>query len=48
MKMQVMRVLLPIGIKAALDGSLDRQVARERNRGAILDELARKLGGAAD
>jgi hypothetical protein len=24
MKMQVMRVLLPIGIKAVLDGSLDR------------------------
>jgi hypothetical protein len=25
MQMQVMRVLLPIGIKAALDGSLDRE-----------------------
>jgi hypothetical protein len=43
MKMQVMRVLLPIGIKAALDGSLDRDVARERNRAAMLEELARDL-----
>ena len=42
--MQVMRVVLPIGIKAVLDGSLDR----ERNRAAVLHDLARKLGGAAD
>ena len=38
---QVMRVLLPIGIKAVLDGSLDRDLARERNRAAMLEELAR-------
>src|SRR5262249_32691411 len=42
-QMQVMRLLLPIGIKAALDGSLDRELTRERNRAAALDELGRKL-----
>jgi hypothetical protein len=41
---QVMRVLLSIGIKAALDGSLDREIAPERNRAAMLDELHHKLG----
>jgi hypothetical protein len=41
--MQVMRVLLPIGIKAALDGSLDREAARERTRAAVLEELDRTL-----
>jgi hypothetical protein len=45
---QVIRVLLPIGIKAVLDGSLDREVARERSRAAVLDELDRKLRAAAD
>ena len=44
MQMQVMRVLLPIGIKAVLDGSLDRELTRERNRAAALDELHHKLG----
>jgi len=34
---------LPIGIKAALDGSLDRELERDRNRTAALDELERKL-----
>jgi hypothetical protein len=55
MQMQVMRVLLRIGIKAALDGSLDREAAFERNRERILDELLRDLkshrqpdGAAAD
>jgi hypothetical protein len=46
MQMQVMRVLLPIGIKAALDGSLDREAARERNRTSVLNELARRFDGA--
>jgi hypothetical protein len=32
MQMQVIRVLLPIGIKALLDGTLGREAARERNR----------------
>ena len=43
MQMQVMRVLLPIGIKALLDGSLDREAQRERNRAAVLEELAHDL-----
>jgi hypothetical protein len=40
---KVVRVLLSIGIKAVLDGSLDRDLARERNRAAMLEELARHL-----
>jgi hypothetical protein len=48
MQMQVIRVLLPIGIKALLDGSLDREAVRERNRAGALEEIARKLGAAAD
>jgi hypothetical protein len=43
MQMQVMRVLLRIGIKAALDGSLGRDAALERDRERILDELLRDL-----
>ena len=46
MQIQVIRVLLPIGIKAALDGSLDRDAARERNRTAVLNNLERRLDGA--
>jgi hypothetical protein len=42
-QMQVMRVLLPIGIKAVLDGNLDREAARERDRAAVLEALARDL-----
>ena len=48
MQMQVMRVLLPIGIKAVLDGSLDRDLAHERNRAAMLEELGRKLGATPE
>jgi hypothetical protein len=48
MQMQVMRVVLPIGIKAVLDGSLDRELARERNRAAVLDELNREFGSATE
>ena len=36
-EMQVMRVLLPIGIKAVLDGSFDRELERDRNRAAVLE-----------
>jgi len=43
MQMQVLRILLPIGIKAMLDGSLGRELTRERNRAATLAELARDL-----
>ena len=42
-KIQVARVILMIGIKAVLDGSLDRELARERNRDAELEELNRRL-----
>jgi hypothetical protein len=48
MQMQVIRVLLPIGLKAVLDGSLDRDLARERNRAAVLAELPRKFGAASE
>ena len=46
-QMQVMRLLLSIGIKAVLDGSLDRELARERNRTAVLESLARDLGAGS-
>jgi hypothetical protein len=44
MQLQVMRILWRICIKAVLDGSLDREIARERNRAAVLDELRQKFG----
>ena len=46
--MQVMRVLSPIGIKAVFDGSLDRELARERNRAVVLEALARDLGAGEE
>ena len=46
--MQVWRVVFAIGIKAYLDGSLDRAAGRERNRATILEELKRKLRARAD
>jgi hypothetical protein len=39
---------LPIGIKAMLDGTLDREAARGHNRAAVLEELDRKLRAAPD
>jgi hypothetical protein len=48
MQMQVIRVLLPIGIKAVLNGSLGREAARERNRDAVLEKLARREFGDGD
>jgi hypothetical protein len=47
-KVQVMRILLPIGIKAMLDGTFDRAAARGHNRAAVLEELDRKLRAAPD
>src|SRR5262245_31929481 len=44
--MQVWRVVFAIGIKASVDGSLDRAAGRERNRGVGLDDLAPKPGAA--
>jgi hypothetical protein len=43
MQIQVIRVLLPLGIKALLDGSLGREADRERSRATVLEELDRKL-----
>jgi len=47
MQMQVIRILLPIGIKALLDGKRNREATRERNRAAVLDKLARQFDNAA-
>jgi hypothetical protein len=47
-QMQVIRVLLKIGVKAALDGTLAREAARERDRERLLTELARREVGAND
>jgi hypothetical protein len=41
--MQVWRVVFKIGVKALLDGTLDRDVARERDRAAALEKLAAAL-----
>jgi hypothetical protein len=43
-QMQVIRDLLKIGVKAVLDGTLAREVARERDRWRVLEELARREG----
>jgi DNA-binding transcriptional MerR regulator len=45
-KMQVMRIVFAMGTKALLDVRLGREAARERNRDAVLNELARRLDGA--
>ena len=42
-RVQVVRVVFTICVKAMLDGTLDREAARERNRQRVLDELDRKL-----
>jgi hypothetical protein len=39
MKTQVIRIVLPICVKAMLDGTLAREAARERDRDRILGEL---------
>ena len=46
--MQVWRVVFAIGIKASVDGSLDRAAGRERNRAAVFEELTRKMRGASE
>jgi hypothetical protein len=40
-RMQVTRVVFQVGVKAILDGTLAREVARERDRERILGELIR-------
>jgi hypothetical protein len=47
-QMQVIRILLRIGLKAVLDGTLAREAARERDRQRILEGLARREFGASD
>ena len=42
--MQVMRILLKIGVKAQLDGTLAREAAREQDRERILAEMAQREG----
>ena len=42
-QMQVLRVFLSIGLKAMLDGTLAREVTRERDRQRLIEELDRKL-----
>jgi len=44
-QMQVIRILLKIGVKAMLDGTLDREATRERDRQRILEELTRREFG---
>jgi hypothetical protein len=39
----VIRVLLPISVKALLDGTLGREAARERNREAVLERIEAAL-----
>jgi hypothetical protein len=42
MKLQVMRIriIFAIGVKALLDGKLDREAARERDRQRVLERLS--------
>jgi hypothetical protein len=46
MRLQVFRIVFPICVKAMLDGTIEREIARERDRKRRLEELARRLGGA--
>jgi hypothetical protein len=39
LQVQVMRIIVKIAGKALLDGSLDREIARERERDAVLARL---------
>jgi hypothetical protein len=42
-RLQVIRIIFAIGVKALLDGRLGREAARERDRERILAELVRNL-----
>ena len=47
-QVQVIRILLKIGVKAMLDGTLARETAREPDRDRILADLTRReFGGEA-
>jgi hypothetical protein len=41
--MQVMRILLRVGLKVVLDGTLGREAVREREKDRILGELIRRF-----
>ena len=41
MKMQVLRIVFPICSKAMRDGTLEREIACERERERVLEELSR-------
>ena len=43
--MQVINVFLRIGLKAVLNGTLAREIARERERERILSEMTRREFG---
>ena len=43
LQVQVIRILVKIAGKALLEGSLDREIARERDRERVLAELAGDL-----
>jgi len=42
-RMQVMRIVFAIGVKALLDGTLGREAAREHDRERVLAELRPRL-----
>jgi hypothetical protein len=44
MRLQVMRIVFAIGVKALLDGTVGREAARERDRERILAEMAQREG----
>jgi hypothetical protein len=44
-QMQVINVFLRIGLKAVLNGTLAREIARERERERILSEMTRREFG---
>jgi hypothetical protein len=47
-RMQVTRTIFTICLKAALDGTLGREAARERNRERLLAEMVRAEFGTSD
>jgi hypothetical protein len=45
---QVLRVILMIGVRALLDGTLGREAARDRDRQRALEELTLREFGTGD
>ena len=48
LQVQVIRIFVKIALKALLNGTLDREIARERNRERLLAEMTRREFGAGD